>query len=122
MPRPVHTVAAVSFLNARPLIDGLEREPAISVITDVPSRLLETLTSLRARIALCPVIEQDVVVLLILLGTPAHGGNALGGVTVLVQVRGDGADTRDREVELGHRVARQPHKGGHEASKACVRV
>jgi chorismate dehydratase len=57
MPRPVHTVAAVSFLNARPLIDGLEREPAISVITDVPSRLLETLTSSRARIALCPVID-----------------------------------------------------------------
>jgi chorismate dehydratase len=53
----VHTVAAVSFLNARPLIDGLEREPTISVITDVPSRLLETLTSSRARIALCPVID-----------------------------------------------------------------
>ncbi len=53
----MHTVAAVSFLNARPLIDGLEREPAISVLTDVPSRLLETLTSARARIALCPVID-----------------------------------------------------------------
>ena len=57
MPRPVHTVAAVSFLNSRPLIDGLEREPAISVITDVPSRLLETLTSSRARVALCPIID-----------------------------------------------------------------
>jgi chorismate dehydratase len=57
MPRLVHTVAAVSFLNARPLIDGLEREPAISVITDVPSRLLQTLTTSRARIALCPVID-----------------------------------------------------------------
>lgn len=56
-PRPTHTVAAVSFLNARPLIDGLEREPAVAVITDVPSRLLETLTSSRARIALCPVID-----------------------------------------------------------------
>jgi chorismate dehydratase len=57
MSRSVHAVAAVSFLNARPLIDGLEREPGISVITDVPSRLLETLTSGRARIALCPVID-----------------------------------------------------------------
>jgi len=53
----VHAVAAVSFLNARPLIDGLEREPGISVITDVPSRLLETLTSARARVALCPIID-----------------------------------------------------------------
>ena len=53
----MHTVAAVSFLNARPLIDGLEREPAISVITDVPSRLLQTLTTSRARVALCPVID-----------------------------------------------------------------
>ncbi len=57
MSRSVHTVAAVSFLNARPLIDGLEREPSLSVITDVPSRLLETLTSGRAQIALCPVID-----------------------------------------------------------------
>jgi len=55
--RPTHTVAAVSFLNARPLIDGLEREPHVSVITDVPSRLLRTLTSQRARIALCPIID-----------------------------------------------------------------
>ena len=53
----MHAVAAVSFLNARPLIDGLEREPGISVITDVPSRLLETLTSARARVALCPIID-----------------------------------------------------------------
>ena len=57
MLRPDHTVAAVSFLNARPLIDGLEREPGISVITKVPSRLLQTLTAKQARIALCPIID-----------------------------------------------------------------
>lgn len=57
MLRSIETVAAVSFLNARPLIDGLEREPGISVITDVPSKLLETLTANRARIALCPIID-----------------------------------------------------------------
>lgn len=57
MPRLLHTVAAVSFLNARPLIDGLEREPGITVVADVPSRLLETLITARARIALCPVID-----------------------------------------------------------------
>ncbi len=52
-----HTVAAVSFLNARPLIDGLELDPSISLVTGVPSRLLEILTTARARIALCPVID-----------------------------------------------------------------
>lgn len=57
MSHPVHTVAAVSFLNARPLIDGLEREPEVSLITDVPSRLLETLTTSRAQVALCPIID-----------------------------------------------------------------
>ena len=51
------TVAAVSFLNARPLIDGLENEPAISLLTDVPSHLLETLVSRRSQVALCPVID-----------------------------------------------------------------
>ena len=57
MSRPVQTVAAVSFLNARPLIDGLEREPWVSLITDVPSKLLETLVTKNARIALCPTID-----------------------------------------------------------------
>jgi chorismate dehydratase len=51
------TVAAVSFLNARPLIEGLEDEDGIHLITDVPSRLLETLLEDRASIALCPVID-----------------------------------------------------------------
>ena len=51
------TVAAVSFLNARPLIDGLDEEPGLHVISDVPSRLLETLLEDRASVALCPVID-----------------------------------------------------------------
>lgn len=51
------TVAAVSFLNARPLIDGLDGEDRIHVISDVPSRLLETLLEERASVALCPVID-----------------------------------------------------------------
>ena len=53
----MHTVAAVSFLNARPLIEGLEDEPGVKLITDVPSRLLETLILGRADVALCPVID-----------------------------------------------------------------
>lgn len=51
------TVAAVSFLNARPLIDGLDEESGVHLITDVPSRLLETLVEKRASVALCPVID-----------------------------------------------------------------
>ena len=51
------TVAAVSFLNARPLIEGLDEEPGIHLIADVPSRLLDTLVEERASVALCPVID-----------------------------------------------------------------
>ena len=51
------TVAAVSFLNARPLIEGLESEDGIHLISDVPSRLLDTLLEDRASVALCPVID-----------------------------------------------------------------
>lgn len=50
-------LATVSYLNARPLIDGLESETDIEVIRQVPSRLLETLETGRAGIALCPVID-----------------------------------------------------------------
>ena len=57
MVQSAQTVAAVSFLNARPLIDGLERVPEVSLITDVPSRLLHNLTAARARVALCPIID-----------------------------------------------------------------
>jgi chorismate dehydratase len=53
----LHTVAAVSFLNAPPLIDGLEEAPGIRLVTDVPSRLLEALILDRADVALCPVID-----------------------------------------------------------------
>ncbi len=53
----MHTVAAVSFLNARPLVDGLDEDPGVHLVTDVPSRLLETLIADRASVALCPVID-----------------------------------------------------------------
>jgi len=57
MPQPFHTVAAVRFLNARPLIDGLEDEPQIKLVSHVPSRLLETLINGESDVALCPVID-----------------------------------------------------------------
>jgi len=51
------TVAAVSFLNARPLTEGLDEEPGVHLISDVPSRLMKTLIEDRAAVALCPVID-----------------------------------------------------------------
>jgi chorismate dehydratase len=57
MPQPLYTVAAVRFLNAKPLIDGLEMDPRVKLVSDIPSRLLETLISGDSDIALCPVID-----------------------------------------------------------------
>jgi chorismate dehydratase len=53
------TLATVSYLNARPLVDGLEHEPDVQVMRRVPSALLETLESGSAQIALCPVIDYQ---------------------------------------------------------------
>lgn len=50
-------VATVSYLNARPLIEGLDDEPGIELIRRVPSQLLETLEIGTAEVALCPVID-----------------------------------------------------------------
>jgi len=57
MPQPIYTVAAVRFLNAKPLIDGLEDEPRVNLVSDVPSRLLKTLVEGDTDIALCPVVD-----------------------------------------------------------------
>jgi len=52
-------LAAVSYLNARPLVAGLEREPGVSLVTDVPARLLDLLLDDRADAALCPVVDYQ---------------------------------------------------------------
>ncbi|MEE4271935.1 MAG: menaquinone biosynthesis protein [Thermoanaerobaculales bacterium] len=52
-------IATVSYLNARPLIDGLEHRAGIELIRRVPSRLLETLEAGDAAIALCPTIDYQ---------------------------------------------------------------
>jgi chorismate dehydratase len=51
------TIATVSYLNARPLVDGLEDGREVELLGRVPSRLLETLESGVADLALCPVID-----------------------------------------------------------------
>ncbi|MEX2672829.1 MAG: menaquinone biosynthesis protein [Phycisphaeraceae bacterium] len=52
-------VGCVSFLNARPLIDGLDDHHELTVRYDVPSALLEDLTAGEVDLALCPVIDYQ---------------------------------------------------------------
>ena len=57
--RPTIRIASVSYLNARPLIYGLEREPDLSLSLDVPARLMESLRSGACDVALLPVIDYQ---------------------------------------------------------------
>lgn len=50
-------VGCVSYLNAAPLINGLDQVPGVSVRVDVPSALLDDLLSGEVEVALCPVID-----------------------------------------------------------------
>ena len=55
--RKVRRIGCVSYLNARPLIEGIDDHGAAIVSRDVPSRLLHGLASGETDIALCPVID-----------------------------------------------------------------
>ena len=50
-------VASVGFVNARPLIAGLEGDPRVALSLDVPSRLLGRVRAGAADVALLPVID-----------------------------------------------------------------
>jgi chorismate dehydratase len=52
-------IGCVSYLNARPLTDGLESEPSLRVVSDVPSRLLGRLLAGEVAIALCPIVDYQ---------------------------------------------------------------
>lgn len=56
--RPWH-VGSVSFLNAKPLICGLEHDARIRLHLDVPSRLLAGLRDGRFDVALVPIIDYQ---------------------------------------------------------------
>jgi chorismate dehydratase len=47
----------VSFLNSKPLVDGLRDSDDTTVRFDVPSRLLDDLLAAQVEVALCPVID-----------------------------------------------------------------
>ena len=52
-------IGCVSFLNARPLIEGLDDDPAVDVRYAVPSALLARLEDGAVDVALCPVIDYQ---------------------------------------------------------------
>jgi chorismate dehydratase len=50
-------IGSVSFINAKPLIYGLDRDPGIELHLDIPARLLDGLREKRYDVALLPVID-----------------------------------------------------------------
>lgn len=52
-------IASVSYLNARPLIHGLERDASVQLLLDVPAKLLDLLRGDRTDVALLPVIDYQ---------------------------------------------------------------
>lgn len=80
----VRRIGCVSYLNARPLIEGLDDGDEPTVRFDVPARLLSDLESGEVDIALCPVIDyhRSHVPLVIV---PA-GGIGCAGTTLTVRL------------------------------------
>src|SRR5690242_6171668 len=82
--RPVPLrVGSVSFLNAKPLIYGLEHAAGIDLGLDVPSRLLDGLRDGRFDVALLPVIDYQRMRGLRLL---TAGGICCDGPTLTVRI------------------------------------
>jgi chorismate dehydratase len=53
----VHRLGVVSYLNAKPLIEGLDRDPVLTLRFEVPSRLAPLLDANEVDVALVPIIE-----------------------------------------------------------------
>ena len=80
--RTVH-VGSVSFLNAKPLIFGLEGAPGVRLTLDVPSRLLDGLMDGLFDVALLPVIDYQRMPGLRFL---TSGGIGCDGATLTVRI------------------------------------
>jgi chorismate dehydratase len=76
-------VGSVSFLNAKPLIEGLEHDPAVELSLEVPSRLLDGMRDGRYDVALLPVIDYQRMEGLRLL---TAGGIGCDGPTLTVRI------------------------------------
>jgi len=55
--RAVRRIGCVSYLNSKPLIDGLDDHPDVTVRYDVPARLFDDLAGGAMDVALCPVVD-----------------------------------------------------------------
>jgi len=80
--RPIR-IGSVSFLNAKPLIYGLEEAEGLDLQLDVPSRLLDGLREARFDVALLPVIDYQRMPGLRLL---TSGGIGSDGRTLTVRI------------------------------------
>jgi chorismate dehydratase len=78
-------VGSVSFLNAKPLICGLEADEDVELSLAVPSRLLEGLRAGRLDVALLPVIDYQRMDGLVVVPS---GGIGCDGETLTVRVFG----------------------------------
>jgi chorismate dehydratase len=58
-PRKTLRLGSVSFVNARPLIHGLDENPDVQLTLDVPANLLDGLRASRFDLALLPVIDYQ---------------------------------------------------------------
>src|SRR5213596_2038238 len=76
-------IGSVSYLNAKPLIYGLEDQDDLSLILDVPSKLLPGLREKRFDIALLPVIDYQ---RLENLNIVPSGGIGCDGPTLTVRI------------------------------------
>jgi chorismate dehydratase len=85
MSRP--RVASVSYLNAKPLIEGLEGD--VELFLDVPSRLISGLNSGDFDVALLPVADVPGVVTAGGNALPEGGGIACDGPTLTVRLFSD---------------------------------
>ncbi len=79
----VLNIASVSYLNARPLIHGLERDPRVKLSLDVPSKLIQKLRDGDADVALLPTIDYQRQCDLVII--PA-GGIGSDGATLTVRI------------------------------------
>ena len=82
-PAAVLRVGGVSFLNAKPLIYGLDAHDWVRLSLDVPSRLLDGLVAGRLDVALLPVIDYQRFPGLRLL---TAGGIGCDGATLTVRI------------------------------------
>ena len=76
-------VGSVSFLNAKPLIYGLDESDDLELALDVPSRLLQLLLDRQCDVALLPVIDYQRMPGLRIL---TAGGIACDGPTLTVRI------------------------------------